>query len=446
MTILHIEGFDAVDTSTKAGYVNISNQGQTVIRSGGYATGGEPDELATYAASGRHGHATSKSLQLNFEHHTGRMYDDEANSYFNIDGNHGTWNRIPFACGQQSLKSFIFGFNFKTSNINSSYSTAIAAIADNSGNPLMLLGYNTSGYLVAWVPNSAQAVYDKVFRPNYVGNPTNASNDSVVWLEANRKQRNFIQNNYLESDGAGTNPAGTGSTAIVADTWHHIEVKVTENSSKNYTVQVVLDDTTEFTTSALAVSNNQCANLSEVILIHSLVAPYSFNVAQIAEQQHYFDDLYALDTTGSNNNDILGSTMRVEYLPIDGESSDFQEFTADTGTTSGNLLSFDTTSLAELVNPGSGLFTIADPSGITEGRGIRYITQAKYATGATDIDFLIKTNSDFYDVSGVVHSGSPITLNTANVTYQEIQELNPNTSAFYTESELDNLQIGLRTS
>ena len=443
MTILHIEGFDAVNTSTKAGYVNISNQGQTTVTTHGYLV--TPGELATYAASGKHVHATSKSLQLNFEHHTGREYDDEANSYLDYPGNHGTWNRIPFACGQQSLKSFVFGFNFKTSAINSSYSTAIAAIADNNGNPLMLLGYNTSGYLVAWVLNSTHATYSKMFRPTYA--PTNTTTTITSgYYKGRYKQRNFIQNTFIESDGIGTSPAGTGSTAIVADTWHHIEVKVTENSSKNYTVQVVLDDTTEFTTSALAVSNNQCANLSEVILIHALTATYTFNVAQMAEVQHYFDDLYLLDTAGSNNNDLLGSSMRVEYLPISGQSSDFQQFTADTGTPSGNLLSFDTTSLAELVNPGSGLFTIADPSGITQARGIRYVTQSKYATGATDIDFLIKTNNSYYNASGVVHSGSPITLTTSNSTYQEIQELNPNTSAFYTESELDALQIGLRTS
>ena len=138
--------------------------------------------------------------------------------------------------------------------------------------------------------------------------------------------------------------------------------------------------------------------------------------------------------------------MRVEYLPIEGESSDFQQFTADTGTPSGNLFSFDTTSEAALVNPGSGLFTIANPSGITESRGIRFMTQAKYATGATDIDFLVKTNGGYHEASGIVHDGSPITLTTANVTYQEIQELNPATSANYTESELDDLQIGLITS
>lgn len=440
MTLFHIEGFDAVDTSTKAGYVNISSQGETTI-SDGYATGGEPDELATYGVSGRHGHATSKSLKLNFEHHTGQVYDDEANTYTFYTGNHGTWSRIPFS-EQQSLKSFVFGFNFKTSAINSSYSTAIAAMADNSGNPLILLGYNTSGYLVAWVPNATVTTYELIFRSTRAS----TSNGTSLNNSATSRQRNFIQNNYLESDGFGTNPAGTGSTAIVTDTWHHIEVKVTENSSKNYTVQVVLDDTTEFTTSALAVSNNQCANLSEIIFIHALVAPYNFSVAQMAEQQHYFDDLYVLDTAGSNNNDILGSTMRVEYLPIDGESSDFQQFTADTGTPSGNLFSFDTTSEAALVNPGSGLFTIANPSGITESRGIRFMTQAKYATGATDIDFLVKTNGGYHEASGIVHDGSPITLTTANVTYQEIQELNPATSANYTESELDGLQIGLITS
>jgi hypothetical protein len=220
---------------------------------------------------------------------------------------------------------------------------------------------------------------------------------------------------------------------------------VTENSSRNYTIQVVLDDTTEFTTSALSVPINLSNNLHEVILINALVG-INNSVAQQPEHQHYFDDLYALDTEGSNNNDLLGSTMRVEYLPIDGESSDFQQFTADTGTPSGNLLSFDTTSLAELVNPGSGLFTIADPSGITQARGIRYVTQSKYATGATDLDFFIKTNNNYYDASGVARNGSPITLTTANETYQEVQELNPNTDAFYTESELDALQIGLRAS
>jgi hypothetical protein len=102
--------------------------------------------------------------------------------------------------------------------------------------------------------------------------------------------------------------------------------------------------------------------------------------------------------------------------------------------------------VATLANPGSGVFDVSDPETITTANGIRYITTAKYGTGATNLEFFTKTNDAFHIASGDVHNGSPIALGSSFSTFQEIQENNPATDTRYTQAELNALQVGLKAS
>ena len=439
MTLLHIEGFDIINSTTKSALVGIDMSHQAAYTAHDYSI--YPGTLTEFDVAGRY--AGSSGIKLNHEQHRSRQsYEDGTTHY---EGNTGTWSRIPFP-EQQSLGSFTFGFAFKTSNINHTHETAIASIADNNGNPMLLITYNSSGYLKAYLFNNSNATYARTFRTSYASNPANDAVSSSPFY----KQKNFVQDEYVNAGGSTTNHSalGTGTTAMVADTWYTIECQVIENSSKNYDLELRLNDSVQVDSDGNAVSNNQCANLHEVIFLNAFLLDHAANNTQVAaEYNHTFDDFYFIDDAGSNNTSFLGSDMRVQGLPIGASGTDLTNvFTVSDGTVSGNLLDFDTNTTVTLANPGSGLFETANPETITSANGIRYITTAKYASSATNLEFFTKTNGDFHLASGDVHNGSAIALGSSFSTFQEIQEKNPATDANYNQSELNALQIGLKAS
>tara|TARA_R110000824_G_scaffold245688_1_gene434774 strand:+ start:8057 stop:9382 length:1326 start_codon:yes stop_codon:yes gene_type:complete len=441
MTLLHIEGFDVIDSTAKSALtgIDMSHQAKQTLGTGGSYTA-EPGVLTVFDVAGRY--TGSTCLKLNFEQHTGRQSEEDGST--TVAANTGTWSRIPFA-EQQALGSFTFGFAFKASAINSNFETTIASIADSSGNPLLLLAYNTSGYLKAYLFNNTNATYARTFRASLAGNPAS----DTVTTNGHRKQKNFVQDEYVNAGGSTTDHSalGTGSTQLAADTWYTIECQVVENSSKNYSIEVRVNDTVEIDSNSNAVSNNQCANLHEVIFLNALLMDHANDNSQQAESNHFFDDFYFLDDAGSNNVSFLGAEMRVQGLPLGSAGTAFtQNFSVTSGTIAGNLGDFDTTTVATLANPGSGIFDVSNPETVKTGNGIRYIATAKYSSGATNLEFFTRTNSANHPASGTIHEGSPIALTSSFNTYQEIQEKNPATSANYNEAELDAIQIGLRAS
>ena len=446
MSLLHIEGFDVIDSTTKSALagIDMSHQAKQTLTGTGNTYAEEPGTLTVFDVAGRY--TGSTCLQLNNEHHTARNTNPDDGDVADFAGNTGTWSRIPFA-EQQALGSFTFGFAFKTSAVNSDYETTIASIADSSGNPLLLLSYTTSGYLRAYLFNNSNATYARTFR---AGQASSAASDSVSSSSSN-KQKNFVQDEFVNAGGSTTDhsPLGTGATQLAADTWYTIECQVVENSSKNYSVEVRLDDVVQVDSDNNAVSNNQCANLHEVIFLNAFLLDHSVSAssAQTNESNHFFDDFYFLDDAGSNNVSFLGSDMRVQGLPLGAAGTAFtQNFSVSAGTIAGNLGDFDTTTVATLTNPGTGIFDVTNPETVKTGNGIRYIATAKFSSGATNLEFFTRTNSANHVVSGPIHDGSPIALTSSFNTYQEIQEKNPATDANYNESELDAIQIGLKAS
>ena len=107
MTLLHIEGFDVINSTTKSALVGIDMSHQAAYA--GHAYNISPGTLTEFDVAGRY--AGSSGIKLNHEQHkTSVSYEDGTNYYL---GNTGTWSRIPFP-EQQALGSFTFGFAFKT--------------------------------------------------------------------------------------------------------------------------------------------------------------------------------------------------------------------------------------------------------------------------------------------------------------------------------------------
>ncbi len=438
MSLLHIEGFDVINSTTKSALVGIDMSHQAAYA--GHTYNVSPGTLTEFDVAGRY--PGSSGIRLNHEQHTTRVNNEDG--VVDYQGNTGTWSRIPFP-EQQALGSFTFGFAFKTSNINHTHETVIASIADNNGNPMLIISYNSSGYLKAYLFNNSNATYARTFRSTYASVP---SSDTVS-ASKSFKQKNFVQDEYVNAGGSTTDHSalGTGGTAMVADTWYTIECQVVENSSKNYDLELRLNDSVQVDSNNNAVSNNQCANLHEVILLNAFLLDHAANNAQVAEYNHTFDDFYFLDDAGSNNVSFLGSDMRVQGLPLGSAGTDFtQNFSVTSGTIAGNLADFDTSTVATLANPGTGIFDVSNPETVKTGNAIRYIATAKYSSSATNLEFFTRTNSANHPASGAIHEGSPIALTASFNTYQEIQEKNPATDANYNESELDAIQIGLRAS
>lgn len=443
MTLLHIEGFDIINSTAKStlGGIDMSHQAvRSDLDTGGYHSA--PGAVTVFDVAGRY--AGSSGIQLNNEQFQNRGNYDSEGGYSYYNGNVGTWSRIPFP-EQQALGSFTFGFAFKTSNINHTHETVIASIADNSGNPMLIISYNSSGYLKAYLFNNSNATYARTFRAGRASSPSS----DAVQTTVSYKSHNFVQDEYVNAGGSTTDHSalGTGATAMVADTWYTIECQVVENSSKNYDLELRLNDSVQVDSDGNAVSNNQCANLHEVIFLNAFLLDHAANQTQTAEYNHTFDDFYFIDDAGSNNNSFLGSDMRVQGLPIGASGTDLTNvFTVSAGTVSGNLSDFDTGTVAILANPGSGVFEVSDPQTIVAANGVRYITTAKYGTAATNLEFFTKTNGAFHLASGDVHNGSAIALGSSFSTFQEIQEKNPATDANYTQAELNALQVGLKAS
>lgn len=80
----------------------------------------------------------------------------------------------------------------------------------------------------------------------------------------------------------------TGSTALLATTWYYIEVKLVVNGASG-TVEVHVNGATEI---ASTTGNFGSTN------VDTIKVGDDFNC--------YYDDLYAVDTTGTNNNSFLG--------------------------------------------------------------------------------------------------------------------------------------------
>jgi len=443
MTLLHIEGFDVINSTAKSSLVGIDMSHQpkrSDLDSPGYHL--EPGTLTVFDVAGRY--TGSSGLQLNNEQFQNRGGYDSEDGYTLYNGNIGTWSRIPFP-EQQALGSFTFGFAFKTSNINHTYETVIASIADNSGNPMLIISYNSSGYLKAYLFNNSNATYARTFRAGRASSPS----ADAVQTTVSYKSHNFVQDEYVDAGGSTTDHSalGTGATQLAADTWYTIECQIVENSSKNYSLELRLDDVVQIDSDNNAVSNNQCANLHEVIFLNAFLLDHAASVASVAEYNHTFDDFYFIDDAGSNNTSFLGADMRVQGLPLGAAGTAFtQNFSVTAGSISGNLGDFDTSTVATLANPGTGIFDVTNPETVKTGNGIRYIATAKYSSGATNLEFFTRTNSANHAASGAIHDGSPIALTSSFNTYQEIQEKNPATDANYNESELDAIQIGLKAS
>ena len=241
-------------------------------------------------------------------------------------------------------------------------------------------------------------------------------------------QLQFAGSGTIEiNDGGGTQLAVTSANTVSANTWHHVEVQAKCNSTTGY-VELRVDGATVASVNNVDTTESGSEEWSCV----ALCAPGS------VLYQMRFDNLYICNDQGSTNNGFLGECFVHTLKPTsdagtnDGTPSTgndhyamVDEAVPDTDTT---YITVDTDGDKEMF----GYETLS----INSGAPVLGIQMASVGARRTAAFAKLK---HVFESGGTESSQNSHTLHgTANyMGVQQIQESNPDTSAAWTESEVN---------
>lgn len=221
---------------------------------------------------------------------------------------------------------------------------------------------------------------------------------------------------------------GTTTFLLVQDVYYYIELKVTIDNTTG-SAEVRIDELSKLSLSNVDTQNSANAYASTVKL------------GVVGAANHYFDDLYICDGSGTANNNFLG-TCQVDALLPNAEGTNLQ-WTPSTGTLHYAVVdesppnTTDYVSDAVAANRDSwnypALPAITNPSVI----GVQLILVAqKDDTGARSIKPLCKSGA----TTNVLAAQA---LNTAWTAHLGIWETNPNTATAWTIATVEAAEFGV---
>lgn len=226
----------------------------------------------------------------------------------------------------------------------------------------------------------------------------------------------------------------TSAQVITAGVWHHVEVKFIASSTiaaTDGTVIVRVNDVAVITQSA-NIDNIATANLevSQVWFMRPGSTTYGITTA-------YVDDIFAWDSTGSNNNDFIGDKDVLTYYPdSDGATTDWVR---NTGSTDYSAVDYASTE-----PDGDTTYLQAASAADVEDLGIETVpSTVTNIVAVVGVNVLKKTEATAATVtpaivggSGAVDSGSTHTMTESYAYYHDVYELDPDTSAAWTASTI----------
>lgn len=244
---------------------------------------------------------------------------------------------------------------------------------------------------------------------------------------------------YLNADGTVTaKRGGSGGTALGSSTfafstgnWYYLEFKGFINSSTG-TVDVRINGSTSII--SLTGKNTQNTANSTANAVYITLGS-STTVGGV------IDDLYICDTTGSINKDFLGD-VKVEtlYPTSDGYSL---QWATSTGSTH--------YALVDEVPPNTTDYVLTSGIGYIDSYGMSDLVSTsgsvfgvQYNMFARKDDAGSRVISPIYYTSSTPYSGSTYSIGDTFQYYLEIKEQNPNTASFWTISEINSLESGVK--
>jgi hypothetical protein len=227
----------------------------------------------------------------------------------------------------------------------------------------------------------------------------------------------------------GSTRLATSVIALRPDRWYYIELKMT------------IHDTTG--SAVLKINGAQQFSISGVdTKVGSVTTAQGFRYwGTINVNAAYtYDDLYICDTTGSANNDFLGSIRVDSILP--NAAGDATQWTPSAGanyaTMDENPQDDDTTYVEDSTSTDQDLYNYASMPSVDTINGLQINTTVR----ETDVsDFTLKT---------LIKSGTTVSADSAQAiagtsfeTLVRVAELDPDTSSAWTESGVNAAQFGV---
>lgn len=229
--------------------------------------------------------------------------------------------------------------------------------------------------------------------------------------------------------GSGSTIATTSGAAISTGTWGYVELKMKIGNAGvgSYELRVnginVLSDADEDT-------QNSGAAYTQQVMFRGGGSSTAFQL----------DDIYILDTSGSLNNDFLGSQKVVALYP--NGAGDSTQFTPSTGNNYAAVDENPANDDTDYVESGTSghldLYSFDNPS-LVNVKGVQINARLRESDGTPFSAYLVaKSGSTQSD-------GSSIAIGSATyLTKTRVLETNPDTSAAWTDSELDSAQFGVK--
>lgn len=257
---------------------------------------------------------------------------------------------------------------------------------------------------------------------------TTGSNIPVVYAVVTPTGSIKLTSNYVTGMVGNPNTiADTLVPVLTANSWNHVEIKVTRGASDGV-VELRVNSQTVLVATGLVLGANDPA------LVHFGVTHFKTGSGTIG----YFKDIVIWDTVGSQNNNFLGA-VSVYILRPDADVA--FPWTPSTGTTGFNLIDetgppndSDFISAAD-PPPALSEFTVGDlPPDIVGVRALLPVVRAKKIDGG---DGNIQTG-----VKGTLTDlGEDRPITTAFSYWYDVSELSPDTAAPWTPLEVNNAKL-----
>jgi len=227
-------------------------------------------------------------------------------------------------------------------------------------------------------------------------------------------------------DASGTS-LGASTVALTADAWHHIEWKILASQTVG-TIDIYVNGTSVLALTGLDTVATSIASFSQMAF-----GGWD-NAGSLGNFTSYWKDLVIWDTSGSVNNDVMGTC----YLGRFTVSSDASfNWTASTGSAGYSLLDETGPNDADYISadatpPAASTFGLENlPAEVTSVRGIILLGRMKKSDGGDcNVQMSVVSNA-------VATNGSDRAITTAYTYWADVLETNTDTGVAFTPVEFN---------
>jgi len=270
----------------------------------------------------------------------------------------------------------------------------------------------------------------KVVNNDYRGNYIIGMHDSTT------AQMNIYLNSsgFLEVRRGASTVLDTGTTTIDVNTWYYVELKTTiHNTTGAY--ELMIDGVSEVSDTGVDTQETGNAYWDSVALLTAgFGAPYLIHI----------DDMYVTDSTGANNTGFLGVIQIETIRPTSDVTTDWTALGAGSHyvEVDENPIDDDTSYVESGTPADRELFGMGDTAaGTPTIFGITSIVDARNTDATTHDIQLVNKSSTTTTVSSPQTVGS-----TSAAKFEEITELNPDTSTAWTKTTIDAAEFGFEVA